>query len=216
MAEIPQVFHAFWDGSNLPERYGLWLAKWVDLNPDWRLELWDRGAYLDEFGDAPTAHYLDHRTWSRVSNPWQWFADIARVEIMARHGGVWLDCDLEPLRPIDPLVKVARAGGFVGREDDNWICNAFFGAPAGAGWLGHAVQQLPRRVEALRGYRCNRVTGPGFFTEILADHPEVDRIDPSLWAPMHWSRLDQRGTDFPDAYCVHHWANTSGWNRGRR
>ena len=53
-------------------------------------------------------------------------SDLARYDILWRYGGVYVDCDLEALRPIDDLLDVP---GFAGWETDGvWVNNAMASA----------------------------------------------------------------------------------------
>ena len=54
-------------------------------------------------------------------------ADIARYEVIRRFGGVYLDTDMECLRPIDELIT-EDVSFFAGREASGFINISIFGA----------------------------------------------------------------------------------------
>ena len=56
-------------------------------------------------------------------------SDILRYELCAEFGGVYIDADFEPLRPIEPLL--AGVSSFQADELDDRPCNAILGSVAG-------------------------------------------------------------------------------------
>jgi len=102
---IPSVLHQIWLGPRPPpaelERRA---AAFAALHPTWTRTLW-RDGDVAAFGLANAAAFRAARNWGEKS-------DIARYEILLRHGGVYADCDFEFLRPLDGLVATCDA--FVG------------------------------------------------------------------------------------------------------
>ena len=83
---IPRLIHQIWVGD-WPRP--AWTDAWRDL-PGWGYQLWDEDR-IDRFGLVNRrlydAYLADGKPWGA--------ADIARVEILARCGGVYLDADVE-------------------------------------------------------------------------------------------------------------------------
>ena len=111
---IPRILHAWWGGPELPAEGRSHLAAWQEMHPEWELKLWTpettpRLRHQDLY-DNPAKY-------SPKSNIWQWRSDLARYEILLDEGGVYIDCDLRPLRPIDELItEKAFSGGECGTE----------------------------------------------------------------------------------------------------
>lgn len=198
---IPRQLHAFWGGPPMPDHLARYLDRWVDLHPTWDFTLWTPDT-------VPTLRnqdmFDDPQGWSHKSNPWQWRSDIMRYEILHDLGGVYIDCDLEPLRPIDDLTKHEA---FIAREDHHFVNNAFMGAAPGSAWMADILAGLRDRARRKQDCRVNKSIGAHYLTERLADHPEVHVLPSELVYPYHWSELDRWGDDHGDAYTAHHWNN---------
>lgn len=209
---VPRVIHWWWDGPQVPPEYVRFRERWAELHPGWTLQVWDENRFLTEFGlDHPVVQlYRDRARWSPHAHEWGWKTNIARYLILQRDGGLWVDADLEPLKPVDPLIrKVEEAGAdldaLAALEDRRHVNNAFLASARGGRFINAVVSGLGARIEAKRGEPSNVVTGPHYLTELAATHPELLVLDRALIYPMHWSELDRRTETFPAAYTLHHW-----------
>lgn len=209
---IPQHLHAWWGGPDMPPHLADHLQRWRDLHPGWEFTLWTPettpflGAHQDLF-DHP-------ETWSPKSNPWQWRSDLARYRILHDLGGVYVDCDLEPLQPIDDLVDGAEA--VIAREDAKFINNAFMGSAPGSRFLADVLRGLRSSVVSQPRSRVNRQIGAHYLTRVARRHPELRVLGPDLIYPEHWSDLGALGSPPPaTAYTRHHWANKQAQREAR-
>lgn len=207
---IPQRLHLFWGGPPLPDELREYVEEWQRLHPDWEFNLWSPET-------LPTLRnqdmFDDPDGWSPVSNPWQWRSDLARYELMYDYGGVWVDCDLWPLHPIDDLLYYEN---FVCREDDNWIANGILGCEPGSALMADMLDGIRESAAAQPKSRVNVQIGPQYLTRVMERHPEVTVLPSWTFLPVHWSDLDQFGkVDLSGSYTVHLW-----WNKhkltGRR
>lgn len=201
---IPRTLHAFWGGPPMPDHLAGYLARWRQLHPNWDFVLWTPGTLPrlrnQDLFDRP-------EKYSPKSNPWQWRSDLARYEILHDHGGLYIDCDLEPLKPVDELLDGCTA--IVAREDKRMVNNAFMGCTPGDPYLADILTGLRASALARPAERVNRTIGAWYLTRTLRRHPHVRVLPAELIYPLHWSRLDERETarSDPAAYTVHHWAN---------
>ena len=93
---IPRVFHQIWVGPDpVLDGFEEWQASWARHHPAWELRLW-RDENLPTDLRNPVVYELDRHPVER--------ADILRLELLFRYGGVYLDADLECVKPIDPLI----------------------------------------------------------------------------------------------------------------
>lgn len=192
---IPRTIHHIWVGPPMPDPLTAYMRTWRDLHPDWEHVLWS------SFDDLTNQDAYD-RAEEITPHVGQLRSDLARYEILHRHGGVYVDCDMEALRPIDDLLS---AGCFAGWETDGvWVNNAVLGCVPGHPLMADLIAAAPASIEANAGARPNRMTGPHLLTPHARRHGIT--VHPSAaFYPYHWSNLDQR--DYGDAYAVHHWAN---------
>ena len=85
------------DSATLPPKYRASCARWQQLNPDWEYTLWD-DAMATRLLEADYPQFLD--AYKRLPVPVQ-RVDILRLLVLHRYGGVYFDCDVMPLRPLD-------------------------------------------------------------------------------------------------------------------
>jgi inositol phosphorylceramide mannosyltransferase catalytic subunit len=187
----------------MPPHLTGYLARWRELHPGWEFTLWSDDTLPvlrhQRFVDDPAR-------WSPKSNPGQYKANLVRYELLYDLGGVWVDCDLEPLRPIDRLIDGATC--FAAWEtQDVWVNNAFIGCTTGHPAMGEIVDGIPESIVSKSRKRSTWQTGPRYVTPILAERLDVTVFDQRLIYPYRWDQLDRADGEFPGAYAVHHWSN---------
>jgi mannosyltransferase OCH1-like enzyme len=126
-------------------------------------------------------------------------ADILRLEILYRHGGVYLDGDLECLRPIDPVLE---GQDFVGVcHKPGRITNTAIAAVPQHPLLERALDQVnPMEMYwTAQSERLKEVAGPLLLEKLVPDYPEIKLLEPPFFFP---STPEER----EDAIAVHHMA----------
>lgn len=94
---IPQKIHYCWFGGNpKPEIIEKCIASWHGLCPDWEIIEWNESNY-----DISAYPYMQE---AYEAKKWAFVSDVARLDIVAKHGGVYLDTDVELLAPIEELL----------------------------------------------------------------------------------------------------------------
>lgn len=118
---IPKVIHYFWFGENpVPKSSMRCIESWKKHCPEYEIRVWNESNYNYKKNVFITKAAQDKK-WSFVS-------DYARLDVLYRYGGVYLDTDVELLKPLDPLLKYR---GFFGFETDTLInLGEGFGAEA--------------------------------------------------------------------------------------
>lgn len=178
-AEIPDESREFWQHAK--RLHGMWsLITYQDpLDPDeWPL----------------TAH-----CWKSCTSGAQ-FAGLIRLEALLTHGGIYIDQDVEILRPLDPL---RHCSAFAAWEDTTTIPDAVLGAEPN--------HPAIRRCLDLALDRCDQdawTSGPGVTTEVLPGRDDVLLLPPGAFFPYHYSEKHRRHEDhsaFPWTFAAHHW-----------
>jgi mannosyltransferase OCH1-like enzyme len=204
---IPKLLHQIWLGPRPAPL--VWTETWRDANPDFTYRLWGEDA-LDELGlrnDDVYRRYLTEGLYDGA-------ADVARIEILHRFGGVYADADSVALRPLGDA-PFMDSGFFAALEpnDDHpgLITNAFMGAIRGHDVLSRYVD-LVSRVETLRPMW--RSTGPGALTSALTSHDRPDvRVLPA-WT-FFTTALSGETVQGGSSYAQHFWSTTAErWGRG--
>ena len=186
---IPRLFHQIWVGPEpLPDELAAYQASWVAKNPGWELRFWTDDN-LPEGCRRPEVYDRSRTVWER--------ADLLRLEVVFRFGGVHVDADFECLRPIEPLVGEAEF--FIGYRKPGHVNGALFGAVAGHPLLDEGLRTIEPRSD---GAYDKDATGPMFLERLLTDREGVVYLDPEVFYPRTPDQLDQ-------AFGVHHKAR--GW-----
>lgn len=201
---IPHDIHAIWLGAAMPDQLAAYLETWRRHHPAWGVRVWSSPDELElrNRGLIDKAPSLT----PEASIP-QFISDVMRYEILEQHGGVYVDCDMECLRPIDLLVEDVEC--FAAWElQDRWIGNAILGAAPGALFMQRLIEMLPWSVESNRRKRPNISTGPQFLTRQYRGHEEELTVLPQAWCyPAAWHEFQRSTEDFPRAWTKHHWGN---------
>lgn len=196
---IPRVIHHVWVGGPIPGHLVAHIDTWEALHPSWEHRLW-READLDWLENQD----LFDRAEEITPHVGQLRADIARYEILYAFGGLYVDCDMHALRPVDPLMGDRCWAAW--ETDGQWVNNAVLASEPGHPLWADAIAGLPDNVRRHRRRRPNVMTGPQYLTPLALEHGIT--VHPSAaFYPYRWDELDRHAEDFPDAYAVHHWDN---------
>ena len=176
---IPRVIHVLWKTEKLPAFAEAYVSGWIANHPAWRVRRWtdaDMLAFVRERFPADEA--LWHKFPTGVFR-----ADTFRYMLLSALGGVYVDLDMESLRPMDPLLANRRC--LLGQE------------PAAHARL---IAGVPRR--ACNAWMASEANHP-FWDAVLDEIrtrartiPMTKFNPPSVTAPR---RSKPRWTDFRDA-----------------
>jgi hypothetical protein len=185
---IPRVFHQIWVGPDpLPETYARYQQTWLDHHPGWELRFWTE-ANMPEKLRRPEAR-------ERLRAPAE-RANILRLELLWRFGGVYTDTDFECLRSIEPLIEDAEL--FISLAKPGRVNNALMGSVAGHSILDEALDRI--RPREFFGHD-KEATGTRFLDTLLLDRPGVTLIEAERFYPK--TPEERR-----EAYAVHDMARS--------
>jgi mannosyltransferase OCH1-like enzyme len=139
----------------MPAPFVEWGRSWAIQHPEWLLKTWteDNVPPLTNGDLLPKCYCLAQQS------------DLVRYEILKLYGGVYIDTDLECLKPINELIKDLDFFGAWKRSDR--MSNALFG-----GVPGH-----PIFIDLVSKFRENfsneqlSAMGPSYFRMIVESHP---------------------------------------------
>ena len=118
---IERTIHYVWLGSkSLPEVSVGYIENWRRLHPTWEIRRWDESNFDCENNEWIRAA-LANKNYALAS-------DVIRSSVLLNYGGVYLDTDVEILKPLDELVD--KNDFFIGYETSLWFGCAILGAKA--------------------------------------------------------------------------------------
>ncbi|MBQ7666008.1 MAG: glycosyl transferase [Synergistaceae bacterium] len=107
---IPKTIHYCWMGRNpLTELAQKCIASWKKYCPDYEIIEWNEDNF-DVNAYAYTREAYDAKKWAFVS-------DVVRLYALVNYGGVYMDVDVEVIRPIDDLLRFDAVSGFENDRD---------------------------------------------------------------------------------------------------
>ena len=124
---IPKVIHYCWFGKGkMPPIAEKCIKSWKKYCPDYEIICWNE----DNF-DLTQNRYMRE---AYESGKWAFVSDFARLRIIYDHGGIYLDTDVEIIKPLDPLLE---GDGFMGFDENGIVATGLgFGAEAGNEIIG--------------------------------------------------------------------------------
>lgn len=175
---------------------------WRDMHPGWEYKLW-----TSEHG------WKNQNQINAMPNfEWAGKADIIRYEILAEHGGIYVDADMECLIPFDDsFLDYESWAAF--ENETKWpghLGNSVLGASPGARFFAELVQKIPTRNMRDPAWKS---TGPTFITEIAKSHPELKRFPSRMFYPEHAPSGGTRAPGTEPIRARHHWASIRGYDR---
>lgn len=167
---FPRTLHQVWLGTaTRPIELRL---RFLALCPGWRYELWneDRLEQLtDRFPRLPQA-------LARARRPAE-ASDLVRLAVLALHGGLYLDCDCDVLRPVETALPT-DSGRIVAARDVSLdlLNNCVLGGEAGDPfWIEYLDTALDRAL-APSPMPIPVATGPYTLSLLAAKREYRDRV----------------------------------------
>lgn len=204
---IPKVIHYCWFGDGkMSTLHRRCIESWEKYCPGYKIQLWS-----EDNSDIDN----DYCRAAIRQRKWAFVADWVRFDVLYKHGGIYLDTDLELIRPIDSLL-----GGedcVIARESGRSIATAFIACGAADPVMAKAreimLQDLARRkifvssplivMEALAGEAGRRsivLPAASFYPFNPFDHDNPNN-----------ARQFMYGDVTADTFGVHHYGVTASW-----
>ena len=149
---------------------------------------------LDEEGVFEWLPDLSPEVWEKLGTPVR-RADYARVRLVERHGGLWLDADCIAMAPLRPLLEPLGPHEVVGWGSDlgGRFYNNLFAASPGAPLLRGWIEAQDAALAAQEDWRLLSwaALGQDLMRDLVTAHGchalPSERIAPVLW--YEWRRL---------------------------
>jgi len=203
---IPKIIHHIWLGGEVPNVLQKYIDSAKKIHPKWQYKLW-----TDK--DVSQMKLYNREIFDQTTNCGA-KSDILRYEILYRYGGVYLDTDMECLKPLDILHKCYDF--YIGIQPLSHDLITFgtgaIGSIPGHPILKHLIKSLPKN---FRRYKMvTQQTGP--IPATISFYLESDKgtIDIALPANYFYpidakeKNIDKEKCKKRGAFCIHWWAKT--------
>jgi hypothetical protein len=210
--QVARTVHIVWLGSAVPAEVEHLRDDIARHSPDVEVRIWTDD---DLTGLQNHAHFLEERRMPAK-------ADLARIEILLEHGGLYLDADFRVHRPLGSVFDAIDAHGLVvARQSPTVYNNAFIGARRGHPVLAALVRDIPAAYRWTGRMSAPATTGPHYITEhlmaYLRDGGTFHELPQHAVFPWYSDEDPLPSAVLPPSVLMsHEWAMASrGWSWGK-
>lgn len=199
-----RTLHYFWEGGKKPRLVRKCLASWARVMPGCTIKEWNLKR-LAEAGIEIRSRFFDETV---ALGKWGFVIDVVRWAVLAKEGGIFLDADVELLKPLPDGIWLSA------EKDDPLVVNPGQGVsfPAGHPFVLAALKEYERMTfDPDNMVAC---ASPHVITRMLgrADVPKI--LPARMMNPLGWSggSLGRLAEDC----CSIHWYAASWFNWKQR
>ena len=122
---IPKIIHYCWFGRGpMPELALNCIRSWKDYLPEYDYMLWNEDSF-----DVNSNNFVKEAYYQKK---YAFVTDFVRLYALYHFGGIYMDTDVEVLRPLDGFLRFPAFSGF---EIDEAIPTGIMGAEKGSSWV---------------------------------------------------------------------------------
>jgi len=141
----------------LPKLAKKCIASWSKFCPSYEIIRWDENNY-----DIAKNLYMKQ---AYEAKKWGFVPDYARLDIIYNHGGIYLDTDVEIVKPFDDLLQDEMFCGF--ETSSNVAFGLGFGAVKGHHILKNMMEQYEKLNFINQDGSLNLIASPAYQTDVL-------------------------------------------------
>lgn len=209
--EIPQIIHYIWFGNNPKSELILkCINSWKEKMPDWEFREWNESNY-----DINKNAYIKE---AYECKKYAFASDYARFDILYKYGGIYLDTDVEMLKPIPK--EFLKFNGFTGIEGNNKIAPGLILAARPKNKIIGEIKEMYDNIHFLQNGKMNQKTVVSYTTEIFKKYGFIENGKTQLIANFkifsyeYFCAFDFLNRKFhitKNTISIHHY--TSTWNQ---
>lgn len=160
LERIPKIIHYCWFGGNsLPEDAKKCIESWRKYCPDYKIIEWNEENFdLSSHRFAREAY--EQKKWAFVS-------DYVRLYVLCNEGGIYLDTDLELIKPLD---KFLCDDAFSGFESSNDVAAGIMGCKKGSSFFNKFYDYYKNSRFILENGELNLVTIVVRMTDLCKEY----------------------------------------------
>lgn len=214
---IPKIIHLCWlSGDPYPPKIQACIDSWKEHLPDYEIMLWDTSRFD-----------VNSTTWTRQAfeaKKYAFVADYIRLYAVYNYGGIYLDSDVEVIKPLDDLLSLPYFAGIEAGPDG--IEMGAFGAEKGTGWLKCMMDYYENRSFIMENGNMDMAAMPSVMGKLirkkyywtLIKTPEEFEMDPARiclfpvdWFcahPLYDDKDNKKYYITDNTRTIHHFANS--------
>lgn len=194
---IPKIIHYCWfGGKEKPQSVIKNIELWKKKLPDYIIIEWNESNFdVDSYEFTKEAY---------SKGKYAFVSDVARLHALSTKGGIYLDTDVEVLKPFDDLLDKDY---FFGKEYSGVIGTATIGACQGCQFIQDFLQTYnTRHFINPDGSLCT-VPNVVHLTDFQKQYyPDLEILDMYYFSPKHPATRVCKKKDY--TYCIHHFDGT--------
>lgn len=201
---IPKKIHYCWFGGNpLPETVQRCINSWRKFCPDYEIIEWNESNY--------NVHKMPFISDAYTAKKYAFVSDYARLDIIYNEGGIYLDTDVELIRPLDALLSHSA---FMGMELIGEVNTGLgFGAEKYHRFIGENRDvYLKETFNTSNLVTCVELTTNLLVTKGLEKNNSIQIIDGVTIYPIEYFcpyNMETRKTNLTEnTYSIHHYDAT--------
>ena len=212
---IPRIVHYCWFGPNkISMNHQGYIDGWKALMPDFEVMEWNEE-------NSPRHPYLIK---ALENNKWANAANLVRLHALKEWGGIYLDTDIEVLRPLDAFLINDAFVGFEVRHFDWEGCvnNAVFGSVKDHWFVREMLDRISRDFD---GTEQAHLSSPHLTTHVLQEHGldgykrqninGVEVYPVEVFYPYGWHEIFNPNCIGKDTHTIH-WYGKSWQPKGAK
>ena len=206
---IPKIIHYCWFGrGQMPELALKCIESWHRYLPDYTMKLWNEDSF-----DINTVTYVKEAYEARQ---YAFVTDYIRLYALYYEGGIYMDTDVEVLKPLDDLLDLPAFSGYESNKFTNFPTGLMASA-AGGVWVKEQIDYYADRHFLLPDGSLDMTTNTVTISRIMKENNfeltgeyQVYKNDmhcfPSdYFCPMTSTRVLKLTKN---SYCIHHFAGS--------
>lgn len=208
---IEKKIHYIWFGGKKPEKIKKCINSWKKYLRGYEIIEWnERNLDIEKLKKENKFFKLCYE-----KKIYGVMTDYLRTKILYEQGGIYLDADIEILKPIDELLKNVF---FLGKEDEKNICYAVIGSIPKHNFLKNMLSFYEEEVWKTPYYISTNIIGyilSKKYTSEKLDKEGIKIYSKEYFYPYHWSEEFNEKLIKENTYCIHRWDGSWSNNPNR-
>lgn len=204
---IPKIIHYCWFGGGpLPELAKRCIASWKKYCLGYEIREWNEKNFNMDYCAYVKEAYL--------AKKWAFVSDVARLYALVQYGGIYMDTDMEVLKPLDDLLEYEAVSGF---EDASFVMTSFMACKAGDPLFCELLHEYDGLHFQMQDGKLDYTTNVQRITRVLEKYGlRLDGTEQTIrgmmlfpqdyFSPKNWKTGDVYTTDA--TYTIHHFATS--------